>query len=151
MSTSTINKTKTILPPLETAFNYNPIIPENRIYYQSKISNTALSINALIAAASPLFLLSTRLSHLTILSDSNRQKLFQDLQHEIKAFENKAKAQHYRSESILIARYLLCAFLDELILFSQWGQKNSPDFESIAVRSLPSRSFGRALFRPLSG
>ena len=123
ITTSTTSKPQTTLPPLGMTFTHSPAVTGDRIYYRSKISNTVLGINPLIAAAAPLFALTASLANLTHVT--NIEKLSLDLQHEIKAFENNAKAQHYRSESILIARYLLCAFLDEQILYSPWSKLNA--------------------------
>jgi len=91
-------------------------------YYRSKIFNPTFGINPLVAAASPLLTLA---NHLAVsAAPEETHMLQQHLQHEIKAFENNAQSQGYRSESILVARYLLCTTIDEMILESSWG-KNS--------------------------
>jgi type VI secretion system protein ImpK len=100
----------------------NHLLAKERSYYRSKVFNTSIGINPLIAAAAPLFSLATFL--LENIAAIDTYTLFQDLQHEIKAFENNAKMQRYRSETILVTRYLLCAFMDEIILYSPFAKTN---------------------------
>ena len=44
--------------------------------------------------------------------------------HEVKAFENPAQNIVFRAENILVARYILCASLDELIMATSWGKQS---------------------------
>lgn len=90
-------------------------------YYRSKIIAVQNGINPLITAATPLlnFISNLHLSH--IKQEANI--LYQEITHEIKAFEAMTQTLGYRSENILVARYILCATLDELILTSAWEQK----------------------------
>src|ERR1700722_9015642 len=74
----------------------NQIFSTDRGYYRSKIFNTLIGINPLIAAASPIFSIAPILAENK--SPIETYTLYQDLQHEIKAFENSAKIQHYRSD-----------------------------------------------------
>ncbi|HEV2614254.1 MAG TPA: type IVB secretion system protein IcmH/DotU [Gammaproteobacteria bacterium] len=126
-STSNSNTQATTLPPLGQPTLTHHLITGERAYHRSKIFNTALGINPLIAAASPLFSLAANLSEIEAPPDL--LKLSYDLTHEIKAFENNARSQHFRSETVLITRYLLCAYLDECILQSPWGKKNKDAWE----------------------
>jgi type VI secretion system protein ImpK len=119
MTSTTTVRPQLLLPPGEINLSTH-LFSKDRGYYRSKVFNTTIGINALIAAASPLFSLACFLSENTQQVDP--YTLYQDLQHEIKAFENHAKQQHYRSETILVTRYLLCAFLDEIIQYSPWGK-----------------------------
>ncbi|MDX2163928.1 MAG: type IVB secretion system protein IcmH/DotU [Gammaproteobacteria bacterium] len=128
ITTSTANATQTTLPPLGQPQLTHHLITGERAYHRSKIFNSDVGINPLIAAASPLFSLAANLSKLQVPPDL--LKLSYDLTHEIKAFENNARAQHFRSETILITRYLLCAYLDECLLHSPWGEKNKVAWES---------------------
>lgn len=90
-------------------------------YYRSKIFTTLLGTNALTAAAAPILIM---VSHLrTTPSELDSRELYLDLVHEIKAFETQAQTQGYRSETILLARYILCATLDEVILSSKWDKQ----------------------------
>lgn len=89
-------------------------------YYRSKIYTANFGINPLIAAASALFTLAAKLHNSESYTDING--LYQQLIHEIRAFENNAQAQQYRSDTILVTRYILCSFLDETILNTSWGK-----------------------------
>ena len=90
-------------------------------YYRSKLFTTFHSINPLIAAASPL---------LTMITKSEKQALappystlHKNLVHEMKAFECQTQNHGYRANTILAARYVLCALADELILNTQTDDK----------------------------
>lgn len=81
-----------------------------------------LAINPLVSAAAPLLTLATQLRE-------QRQPpeliiLHSALCHEIKVFENKTRAAGYRSPIILAGRYFLCAFIDEIILNTSWGNNS---------------------------
>lgn len=91
----------------------------NDIYYRSKTIAINLEINPLLAAATGLFvaLIQSRQQPATDI-----HLLFQELIHEIKAFETRAQTEGYRTEVILIARYFLCATLDEILLSNPWKQ-----------------------------
>lgn len=119
MISTTTYKPQGLLPIVDTGLS-NPIFSKDRGYYRSKIFNTTIGVNPLIAAASPLLSLAVFISENQ--SENNKAvdayTLYQDLQHEIKAFENSAKIQRYRSETILVTRFLLCAFLDEITQYA---------------------------------
>lgn len=93
-----------------------------RAYYRSKVFSATTGINPLVNAAACLLTTITHLRETTYLGDVNQ--LSQELIHEIKAFETQAQTQNYRSELILVARYILCATLDESILMSPWGRQS---------------------------
>lgn len=88
-------------------------------YYRSKAFNSSISVNPLIASASALFSIATTLMQVTTLPDPS--KLHQDLAHEIRAFETNAHKEGYRSNVILAARYVLCSFIDEILLNADWA------------------------------
>lgn len=101
----------------------NPLLAGiNHAYYRSILFNIDHSINPLIGAAAPLFTLAGKLPHL--ITSPDLPKLYHDLAHEIKAFENKAQHHNYRAQTIFAARFALCAWLDEIILQTPWG--NNP-------------------------
>jgi type VI secretion system protein ImpK len=120
------------------------IFSNERGYYRSKLFNTLIGINPLIAAASPLFSLAPLLADNQSLLDA--YTLSQDLQHEIKAFENSAKMQHYRSDTILVTRYLLCAFLDEIILHAPSGKISDWQHHSLLTAFHQTQDDGEKFF-----
>lgn len=95
-------------------------------YYRSKLFASQTSDNKLLNAAMPLLAVASKLKTLTITPDLDQ--LFENLCHEIKAFENKLQNHNYHLHAILAARYALCAFIDEVILNSTWG--NHGDWRS---------------------
>ncbi len=82
----------------------------------SNAFTTAIGINPLIAAAMPLL---AYVSELEYLEPSSALTLSEQLKHEVKAFENSAHKNGYRSQMILAARYLLCALIDEFVVLYQ--------------------------------
>ena len=82
--------------------------------YESHIFSTNIAINPLVAAAMPLLSATSEIQRVT---DIKNPEFFLDtLIHEVKAFENKAAKNGYRSSFILGARYLLCALIDECMM-----------------------------------
>ncbi|PHQ81942.1 MAG: hypothetical protein COB66_01045 [Coxiella sp. (in: Bacteria)] len=89
--------------------------------YKSHAFTTSIAINPLIAAAMPLLALASEIEQLE--SITNHQQFLESLIHEVKAFENSASQNGYRSQQILAARYILCAVIDEKVTTYQ---RNTP-------------------------
>ncbi len=104
----------------ENAFNF--LVPKTVTYYRSKAFVSQIGINPLIAASAPLFFLIEKIQTLEIEPDI--EKLHRDLIHEVNAFEHQAGANGYRSYIVLAARYVLCSWIDQMILDTAWGAKN---------------------------
>ena len=100
-----------------------PPLARNYPYYRAKTYTAKTGTNPLVAAAAPLFTLIIALRYLSDQTDTT--PLYQHLVHEIKAFESAAIAKHYPHEFIMIARYALCATLDETIQVTQWGKQQA--------------------------
>jgi type VI secretion system protein ImpK len=98
------------------------MLSSDNCYYRSKMFNTKIGVNPLIAAASPLFSLAGYLIEKNKSPALNLAHLSNNLQYEIKVYENNAKLEQYHSDTIIAGRYLICAFLDEIIQeeFSEW-------------------------------
>ena len=90
--------------------------------YHSKLYTSKISVNPLLAAASPLLSIMGRL-HSTA-QPYDIAELYLDLIHEIKSFDSYAQRLNYRSETILVARYILTTTLDETILNTHWGKQS---------------------------
>lgn len=95
-------------------------LPTLQSYCQSKTFVSHSGVNPLVAAASALFTLAGKLSLSQDYNDLD--KLRENLIHEIKAFEFTAHTAHYGSDVILLARYAMCATIDEVIQCSNWGK-----------------------------
>lgn len=104
---------------MQTVVTHEPLATIES-YCQTKVFTASTGINPLVASASALFSLVTRLGKIT--TDMDIPTLRSSLFHEIKAFECAAHTQGYSDEQILIARYAICATLDESIENTQWGQ-----------------------------
>ncbi len=88
-------------------------------YCRSKTFIARSGVNPLVATASALFSLIAKLRQAK--SYENLNQLQSDLVHEVKAFECAAIGRHYDTEQIVVARYVMCATLDETILRTAWG------------------------------
>ncbi|SJL84304.1 type IVB secretion system protein IcmH/DotU [Vibrio palustris] len=75
--------------------------------------------NALIDAATPLFGLSLRVRSLT--DCDNIEQIYQQTIEEIKAIEIELSEQGYEHAILMAYRYILCAFLDEAVMGTEWG------------------------------
>ena len=81
-----------------------------------------LGLNPLVRAASPLLLLGGQLRGST--SPMDVEGLRSHALHEIRRFEDQARAAGVASEIVTAARYVLCAHLDEAVLSTPWGSQS---------------------------
>ncbi|OGO91947.1 MAG: hypothetical protein A3F10_02360 [Coxiella sp. RIFCSPHIGHO2_12_FULL_42_15] len=120
-----VNKTSDLSHP--TDFSQQVHRPLTEAITLSKSTSKAFdiqhSINPLIAAAAPLLMVITTLKKHALHADPTH--LYQALLQEIKTFENKTRKLDYRSPIILAARYLLCAFIDEILSDAQENLQKS--------------------------
>lgn len=90
-----------------------PLAARNQPYYRSKTYVAQTGTTPLSKAAAPLFSIIIALQYAR--SETASPALYQHLIHEIKAFESLARAKDYSPEFITVARYALCATLDETL------------------------------------
>ncbi len=103
----------------------NPI--KNRIrqpntFQSSKLFTATNALNPLIQAATPILTIATRINKLP--ENTDYEDLSESLIHEIEAFESQAQKFEYDPNTVLAARYCLCALLDDLILQSKLEPKH---------------------------
>ena len=79
-------------------------------------------LNPFISLAKPIFIHIDRLLHTYDLGDVGNVHVL--LIEEIEAFTQNAAKENIDSSEVLVARYLLCTFLDELICTTHWGKNN---------------------------
>ena len=79
--------------------------------------------NALMSAATPLLTLATELRNTPTHPDPDG--LFAHVSQEISNFEAVARRGGASPEGTLAGRYVLCTFLDEIILATPWGNQSS--------------------------
>lgn len=108
-----------VLEP-QTKIAEEPIV--SPVYYRSKIVTSQANHNLLVASASGLLTLAGRLRQYPVLT--NASGLQDELKHEILSLETQAKHYGYSVETIRIARYILCATLDEILLSATWDEEN---------------------------
>jgi type VI secretion system protein ImpK len=119
----TILNTGTVLVESTPAtHSHNLSESELHSYFRSGAFTIEQALNPLIAAAAPLFALATKVALLT--SQQTPQSLESRLTHELYSFECQARHQNFRTQTVLAARYAICALLDELIHQSEWGQRH---------------------------
>lgn len=86
-----------------------------RSHFRSRTFTSFMGCNPLVAAANTMLAFNERLKDLTHCDNINQLHL--DLVHEIRAFESNAQERGYTTETIVIARYTLCATIDETIIY----------------------------------
>ncbi|ATC59071.1 type IVB secretion system protein IcmH/DotU [Vibrio anguillarum] len=75
--------------------------------------------NVLIDAATPLFGLSLRVRSLS--ECENIEQIYKQTVEEIKAIEIELAEQGFEHAILMAYRYILCAFLDEAVMGTEWG------------------------------
>jgi type VI secretion system protein ImpK len=92
-------------------------VPQNGA--SPRIDNVATGLNPLNAAATPLFLLVGRIRNRA--QHANPSELRERVVAEIRAFEMRARQAGVPAQSIRVARYALCATIDDVVLNTPWG------------------------------
>jgi type VI secretion system protein ImpK len=82
-------------------------------YYRSKLFSTPTTSNAFLAAAGPIFSLLERLGTSQTLPPI--QTVWDNIEHELKAFQSKLSSFDCAEELAIIAQYLIHAVIDELL------------------------------------
>ena len=100
----------------------------DKLYCHSKAYTSKVNLNPLVAAASPIFTI-LAVKKAQVVSDVTQ--LHHSLDHEIRAFENKAGHQGYNSKIIFAGRYVLSAYIDDIILTTSWGRRSNWKDQSI--------------------
>jgi type VI secretion system protein ImpK len=83
----------------------------------------ASDLNPLLSAATPLLTLAAQLRNTPNHTDPD--SLFTDVSREISNFEAAARSGGARPEGVLAARYIICTFLDEIVLATPWGNQTN--------------------------
>ncbi|MEP5729422.1 MAG: type IVB secretion system protein IcmH/DotU [Sulfitobacter sp.] len=86
-------------------------------------------MNQLTASASPLFSLISRIRNRAQHMDPD--KLRSSVVAEVRAFENRALQAGIPAQTVKIARYALCATLDDVVLNTPWGGQSSWGLQSM--------------------
>ncbi len=86
-------------------------------------------MNQLTASAAPLFSLISRIRNRAQHMDPD--KLRSSVVAEVRAFENRALQASVPAQTVKIARYSLCATLDDVVLNTPWGGQSSWGLQSM--------------------
>ena len=87
--------------------------------------------NPVIQAAAPLLTLGGRLS--TAVNQANIATLRQQTVQEVRAFEERLRTSGVSSEDAVVARYVLCTFVDSAVLNTPWGAQGDWAGQSLLV------------------
>ena len=87
--------------------------------------------NPIVQSAAPLLTLASRLA--TSVHQANIGTLRQQAVQEIRAFEDRLRASGVSPEDTLVARYILCTFVDSAVLNTPWGAQGDWAGQSLLV------------------
>jgi type VI secretion system protein ImpK len=87
--------------------------------------------NPIVQAAAPLLTLGARLS--TAVQQANIATLRQQAVQEVRACEDRMRAAGVVQEDAVVARYILCTFVDSAVLNTPWGYQGDWASQSLLV------------------
>src|SRR3989338_2255566 len=82
-------------------------------YYRSKLFMISTSTNPLLSSANPVFSLLERIGLSSTLPSI--ETIRESIEHELNAFQCRLARKNYAEELVVMAHYLLCATVDELV------------------------------------
>ena len=100
--------------------------------------------NPIIQAAAPLLTLGARLS--TSVQQANIATLRQQAVQEVRAFEERMRGSGVVPEDAVVARYVLCTYVDSAILNTPWGAQGDWAGQSLLVLFHKEVSGGEKFF-----
>jgi len=92
-------------------------------------SSAITGMNQLTACASTLFSLISRIRNRAQHMDPD--KLRQSVVAEVRAFENRALQAGISAQTVKVARYALCATIDDVVLNTPWGSQSNWGLQSM--------------------
>jgi type VI secretion system protein ImpK len=92
---------------------------------------TGTGLNPLVDCAMGLLILAGQLRNTATHPDVSG--LREHVARQISLFEQKARAAGIEPETVLAARYILCTFLDEVVLSTPWGSDSAWSAQSLLV------------------
>ncbi|MBK3759516.1 type IVB secretion system protein IcmH/DotU [Stutzerimonas frequens] len=119
---------------------------EERMIYAARLRPAEtfnISLNPLVAAASPLLSEVVRFKH--SLESEDLQALHSQLSSAIKLFEHRALHDGAESSQVMAARYVLCTVLDEAVVTTPWGNESEWSQMSL-LSSFHNETFGGEKF-----
>jgi len=107
-------------PPAQPAFSQQQPVPPPMQQSRS-ISEVSLhsDVNVIVSAATPLLTLGINVRSMSHHPDP--KALYQQIAESLKNIDLQLKNQGLPKESIISARYIICAYLDEMVMSTPWG------------------------------
>ena len=133
-----LNDSTQVLPFLVSDPSSPVKLPVTSGHYPSKLYLPQNAANTLLGAASALLALNSSLKRTQNCEDLSQ--LQRNLINEIHAFEHQAHCAGYNIETVMLARYGLCALLDETVNRATWGQSWLEDYALLDVFPWRNRS-----------
>jgi type VI secretion system protein ImpK len=103
--------------------------------------------NPIVQAAAPLLTLGARLS--TVVQQANIATLRQQAIQEVRSFEERMRTSGVAPEDSVVARYILCTFVDSAVLNTPWGAQGDWAGQSLLVVFHKEVSGGEKFFEIL--
>ncbi len=103
--------------------------------------------NPIVQAAAPLLTLGARLA--TVVQQANIATLRQQAIQEVRSFEERMRASGVAQEDAVVARYVLCTFVDAAVLNTPWGAQGDWAGQSLLVVFHKEVSGGEKFFEIL--
>jgi type VI secretion system protein ImpK len=103
--------------------------------------------NPIVQAAAPLLTLGARLS--TAVQNANIATLRQQAVQEVRAFEDRMRNSGVVPEDAVVARYVLCTYVDSAVLNTPWGAQGDWAGQSLLVMFHKEVSGGEKFFNIL--
>lgn len=117
------------VPEIEAAYGAARPAEKRPAQQATKMSMTGM--NPLTACASTLFSLISRIRNRAQHMDP--EKLRQSVVAEVREFENRALQAGIPAQTVKVARYALCATLDDVVLNTPWGGQSSWGLQSMVA------------------
>ena len=108
-----------------------PAAPHAEPLSAAALDSVGLGLGPLVRAASSLLLLTGQLRG--TLAGPDVPSLRRHALDEVRRFEDRARANGIQNETVLAARYALCAALDEAVLSTPWGAQSEWTQQSLLV------------------
>ena len=130
------------------AYAQEEALPCHRHTWQRAAFNVNTGVNTLVSSGAVLFSMLTRLWHATIPADVNHFN--EALIQEVIAFENKALLYGYKDPDIILARFCICAAIDEAIAYNRWDPETKKNITSLLLYFHNKKEDNNYLFAILS-
>lgn len=108
-----------------------PSAPRQDADGEAALAQSMTGMNTLNACAATLFSLISRIRNRAQHMDAD--KLRQSVIAEVRAFENRALQAGIEAQTVKVARYALCATLDDVVLNTPWGGQSSWAVQSMVA------------------